>query len=50
MKRISLRLALLSLLAAAGFSSLTACHTAAGLGEDVKDAGRGIERAVDRAR
>ena len=49
MKRISIRL-VLSVLALAGFGSLTACHTAAGLGEDVQDAGRGIERAVDRAR
>ena len=44
--------ALRLLLAACGSAalfSLTSCHTAEGIGEDIQHAGRGIERAADRA-
>jgi predicted small secreted protein len=50
MKRLSFRHIIIVLGAAAAVSFLNSCHTAAGLGADVQDAGRGIERSVNRAR
>jgi predicted small secreted protein len=50
MKSKSVIRAILFLVASAFTASvLPACHTARGFGEDVKGAGRGIERAADRA-
>jgi predicted small secreted protein len=50
MKRIRIRLVIAVLGTAAAVSLLSSCHTAAGLGQDMQDAGRGMERSVNRAR
>jgi predicted small secreted protein len=50
MKHSPLRLIAAALIAVAAVVSLSSCHTAEGLGEDMEHAGRGIERAVERAR
>ncbi|HEX2747149.1 MAG TPA: entericidin A [Verrucomicrobiales bacterium] len=44
-----MRAALILLASALASSSLSSCNTARGIGTDVRSAGRGIERAADRA-
>ena len=43
MNKLLLTIALLTL----GVSSLSACNTVEGFGEDLQDAGRAIDKAVD---
>ena len=45
-----IRTALILLASALASATFSSCNTARGIGTDVRSAGRGIERASDRAR
>lgn len=49
MKSFPLLRLFLAACASGALLSLTSCHTAEGIGEDIQHAGRGIERTAHRA-